>query len=115
MFNLYNKTKWYDWEEIVVNYYLDKWYDIISQNYTIKWWEVDIIVESAREVVFVEVKVVDGLDDISGIVNPKKIFFLEKTIEDYVYKQNIDKDIRLDVVFVKDKSIFQVYENVTNS
>ena len=55
------------------------------------------------------------MDDISGIVNPKKMAFLEKTIEDYVYKQNIDKDIRLDVVFVKDKSIFQVYENVTNS
>lgn len=111
----YKKKKWYEWEKIVADYYIGHGYNILSKNYTIKWWEIDIVAENFKEVVFVEVKVVDSLDDIQWCVNPKKISFLERSIEDYIAKQNIDKDIRLDVVFVKDNAIIQVYENITNN
>jgi putative endonuclease len=111
----YKKKKWYQWEKIVSDYYIGRGYNILGKNYTIKWWEIDIVAENLKEVVFVEVKVVDGLDDIQWCVNPKKISFLERSIEDYIAKQNIDKDIRLDVVFVKDNAIIQVYENITNN
>lgn len=111
----FNKQKWYQWEKIVADYYTGNGYNILGQNYTIKWWEIDIVAENSKEVVFIEVKVVDSLDDIQWCVNPKKISFLERSIEDYIVKQNIDKDIRLDVVFVKDNVIIQVYENVTNN
>jgi putative endonuclease len=111
----YKKKKWYDWENIVADYYRSKSYNILGQNYTIKWWEIDIVAENQKEVVFIEVKVVDSLDDVAWCVNPKKIYFLERSIEDYVAKQNIDKDIRLDVVFVKDNTIIEAYENVTNN
>lgn len=111
----YKKKKWYAWEKLVADYYHSNSYNILWQNYTIKWWEIDIVAENTEEVVFIEVKVVDSLDDVVGCVNPKKISFLERSIEDYVAKQNIVKDIRLDVVFVKDNAIIQVYENVTNS
>lgn len=112
---LYKKKKWYAWEQLVANYYKSNGYTILGQNYTIKWWEIDLVAENKKEVVFVEVKVVDSLDDIQWCVNPKKISFLERSIEDYITKQNIDKDIRLDVVFVQDNAIMQVYENVTNN
>ncbi len=111
----YKKKKWYEWEKIVADYYRSKSYNILGQNYTIKWWEIDIVAENEKEVVFIEVKVVDSLDDVAWCVNPKKISFLERSIEDYVAKQNIDKDIRLDVVFVKDNTIIEAYENVTNN
>ncbi|MFZ2150763.1 MAG: YraN family protein [Candidatus Absconditicoccaceae bacterium] len=111
----YKKKKGYKGEKIVADYYRSKFYNILSQNYTIKGGEIDIVAENTKEVVFIEVKVVDSLDDIQGCVNPKKIYFLERSIEDYIAKQNIDKDIRLDVVFVKDNTIIQVYENVTNN
>ncbi|MCF7835495.1 YraN family protein [Candidatus Gracilibacteria bacterium] len=111
----YKKRKGYEGERLVADYYLANAYNILDQNYTIKGGEIDIVAENEKEVVFIEVKVVDSLDDIVGCVNPKKISFLERSIEDYVSKQNIDKDIRLDVVFVKDNTIIQVYENVTNS
>lgn len=115
MDNLDRKKKWYEWERLVAEYYRNHGYNVLGQNYTIKGGEIDIVAENQKEVVFIEVKVVDSLDDIVWCVNPKKISFLERSIEDYVAKQNIDKDIRLDVVFVKDKDIVQVYENVTNS
>lgn len=111
----YKKKKWYEWEKIVADYYRSKFYNILSQNYTIRWWEIDIVAENTKEVVFVEVKVVDSMDEIQWCVNSKKISFLERSIEDYIAKQNIDKNIRLDVVFVKDNNIIQVYENVTNN
>lgn len=111
----YKKRKWYEWEVLVADYYKNNAYNILGQNYTIKWWEIDVIAENSKEVVFIEVKVVDSLDEIQWCVNPKKIWFLERSIEDYVARQNIDKDIRLDVVFVKDNHIIQVYENVTNN
>ncbi len=115
MDSLEKKKKGYEWEAIVADYYRNKWYNIRSQNYTIRWWEIDIVAENSEELAFVEVKVVDSLDDIQWCVNPKKISFLERSIQDYVNKQNIDKDIRLDVVFIQNNTIIQVYENVTNN
>jgi len=41
--------------------------------------------------------------------------FLERSIQDYMYKKNLDFDIRIDVAFVKDNDILDVFENVTNS
>lgn len=104
-----------EWEDLVLEYYEENWYEILDTNYTIRWWEIDIIAQKDGEIVFVEVKVVDGIDDVMWYITPKKLMYLERTIQDYMYKKWLDFWIRIDVVFVKDNRILEIYENVTNN
>jgi Holliday junction resolvase-like predicted endonuclease len=63
--------------------------------------------------IFVEVKVVDHIDDLYKYIKPSKLNYLQKTIDSFL--QNFEKDyqsIRLDVVFVKNKKIYKIYENI---
>jgi Holliday junction resolvase-like predicted endonuclease len=76
---------------------------------------LDVIAQKNGEIVFVEVKVVNYVDDLMWYIKPQKLKFLEKTIQDYMYKKNLDFDVRLDVAFVKNNGILEVFENVTNS
>ncbi len=103
------------WEELVVGYYEERGYEILETNYTIPGGELDVIAQKNGEIVFVEAKVVDHIDDLMWYIKPQKLKFLEKTIQDYMYKKNLDFDVRLDVAFVKNNSILEVFENVTNS
>jgi Holliday junction resolvase-like predicted endonuclease len=64
----------------------------------------------------IEVKTVNDIDDLDNYVTPKKIWFLQRTLENFL--QNIDESwieyIRMDVVFVKNNQILEIYEDVTN-
>jgi Holliday junction resolvase-like predicted endonuclease len=63
----------------------------------------------------VEVKVVDHIDELHDYVTPKKLGHLRHTIEYYLLKHANDKEYWLDVVFVKNGSIQDIYNNVTNT
>lgn len=106
---------WQEWEDMVIWYYEENNYEILDTNYTIPGGEIDIVAQKDWELVFVEVKVVDQIDDLMWYIKPQKLKFLEKTIQDYMYKKNLEFDVRLDVAFVKDNTILEVFENVTNS
>ena len=71
-----------------------------------KWWELVVI----------EVKTVNDIDELDNYITEKKIWFLQRTLESFL--QNIDEsrieDIRMDVVFVKNNQILEIYEDVTN-
>ena len=111
-----NKRKiWQEWEDLVLEYYESKNYEVLDTNYTVPNGEIDIVVQKDGEIVFVEVKVVDEIDDLMWYIKPKKLHFLERTIQNYMYKKNLDFSIRLDVAFVKNNIILEVFENVTNS
>ena len=64
----------------------------------------------------IEVKTVNDIDELDNYVTSKKIWFLQRTLENYL--QNVDEsrieDIRMDVVFVKNGQILEIYEDVTN-
>lgn len=109
------KKLWYESEEIVAKYYQSKWYGIVAQNYTIPWWEIDIIVEDNCNLIFVEVKNINAIDDIDGYVTKKKIWLLDNTVQVYLMKNHSEKDISIDVVFVKWNQIVEIYENITNN
>lgn len=106
---------WQEWEDLVMEYYEEKWYEILDTNYTIRWWEIDIVVQKDGTIVFVEVKVVDHTDDLIWYITPKKLMYLDRTIQDYMYKKWLNFNIRMDVAFVKNNQILEVYENVTNN
>lgn len=105
----------YEWEAVVVDYYKSKWYNIVAQNYTIPWWEIDIIVEDNQNLIFVEVKTINAIDDIDGYVTKKKIWFLSNVVQVYLMKNNTDKDVSIDAVFVKWNQIVEIYQNITNN
>ena len=60
-----------------------------------------MILENKEEIVFVEVKVVDGIEDWNAYLSQKKMQALERSIESYCANNLIAKAIRLDAVFVQ--------------
>lgn len=102
----------YAGEELVAQYYKDKGYTHLHSNFTIRGGEIDLIVENTTTTAFIEVKVVDHIDDLFGYVTEKKLYYLRKTIAYYMREYPTKSDIRIDVVFVKNGSIYEVYENV---
>ena len=106
------RQKGYAGEELVLKNYLARGYDHLVSNFTIRGGEIDIIVENDDTTVFVEVKVINHIDDIFGYVTDKKLYFLRKAIEHYMIEQPTKPQIRLDVVFVKGDQIVEAYENV---
>lgn len=110
-----NKKIGYEWEEIVSKYYISKWYAIVNRNFTIPWWEIDIIVENNQNLIFVEVKTINNIDDIDGYVTKKKISILDKTVQTYLMKNPSGKEISIDAVFVKNNQVVEIYENITNN
>lgn len=111
-----NKQIGYKNEELVKHHYLNSWYELIKWNYTIQWWEIDLLMKKWWELVVIEVKTVNDIDELDNYVTEKKIWFLQRTLENFL--QNIDEnwieDIRMDVVFVKNSQILEIFEDVTN-
>ena len=110
------KQIWYESENIAKNYYLDNWYILLEKNYTIRWWEIDLLMRKWWKLVVIEVKTVNDIDELDNYVSPKKIWFLQRTLENYLRNVNEDRieEIRMDVVFIKNNQILEIYEDVTN-
>lgn len=111
----YKKKKGDKWEELVAQYYQNQWYILIERNYTIPWWELDLIFQHNDIMTFVEVKVVDHIDELQGYLTSKKLWHVKHTIAYYLLNHPTDMEYVLDVVFVRDNSILDAYKNVTNS
>ncbi len=113
MSSLTRKERGYQAEWLVARSYVSKWYEILDTNYTIVWWELDIVARDDDTIVFIEVKVIDAMrDDVIDYVTPSKLRFLRKTIAQYMRSHSFYDmyDKRVDVVFVLDNRIHDVYE-----
>lgn len=51
-----NRTIWDEWEIAAIKYLQKHNYQILTTNYQIKWWEIDIIAKDNNQVVIIEVK-----------------------------------------------------------
>lgn len=111
----YKKEKGKEWEDIVAKYYQDQWYIFIDKNYTIPWWELDLIFQKNNILTFVEVKVVNHIDDLQDYVTQKKLWHIKHTISYYLLNHPTDMEYILDIVFVRNNSILDTYTNVTNT
>lgn len=106
------KDKGYAGEAIALCAYEARGYTLIKRNYTVPGGEIDLIVQDSQKIIFVEVKVVNAIDDIYDFLSQKKLQTLRKTIDIYLWKHSPHKDIQCDVVFVRAGKIFQVYEAI---
>ena len=109
------KQKGYQWESLVRDRYEKNGYVVLGKNFAIRWGEIDLILENKEEIVFVEVKVVDGIEDWNAYLSQRKMQALERSIESYCANNLIAKAIRLDAVFVQNWKIVEVYENISNT
>lgn len=107
------KEKGYRAEKIVADWYESRGYGVSCMNFTIRGWEIDIIVEKGRERRFVEVKCVDYIDMLAGYITDGKRRALGKTVAVYNYRNPTQKNIAIDVVFVRNNHIVQIFENIT--
>ena len=107
------KQDWYLAESLACEYLQNQWYMIIERNYTIRWWELDIIVKKWNLLTFIEVKLVNHILDIHDYITPTKLKHLYKTIELYLREHKNDGDTQLDVVFVRYGEVIQHIKNVT--
>ncbi len=102
---------WYTGEEIARRYLEEKWYQIIEMNYTIKWWEIDIIAKEKGLYIFVEVRY--RFDE--SHAHPLDTFtyskrrVMKRSVLSYLMKHHIAEDqIRIDFIGImprKDSSI----------
>lgn len=105
----YNKRTWYAAEQYVKEFYEEKWYTCLHQNYTIRGGEIDLILENSQTLLFVEVKAVHHVDSLYDYITPAKQKALTKTIETYLLKHPTQREVVCEVVFVKGKSILDVF------
>lgn len=110
---MHSRQKWAYGEAIALQWYIDKWWELVSKNFTMRWGEIDLIVENADQRRYVEVKIIDSIVDVHGFVTPRKLLRVQKTLAYYSMKFPTKKMLQLDVVFVKWWVVYEVYENVT--
>lgn len=102
-------------EKIAKQYLIEKWWNIKEENYTIRWGEIDLIVEDDDYIVCIEVRAVNIVDDLMAYMTDKKLWFLARTFKTYLHVSPSPLQPRIDVIFVKDNKIWEVYENVTGN
>ena len=104
-------------EQIAADFLKDKGYQILKQNYRFDKAEVDIFAEKDQTLVVVEVKsrTSSFLEDISQTINRGKIKRLTKAANQFIEENNIDFEVRFDVIVIlKKQNGFEV-EHLENA
>lgn len=98
-------------EELAVDFLEKNGYEILETNWTFQKAEVDIIALKAEVLAVVEVKTRSSIDFglPQDFVKPKKIQLLVKAINEYVTQNDLDVDVRFDIVAInKEKNEFKL-------
>ena len=96
-------------EQLAVDFLLDKGYVIVEKNYRFQKAEIDIIAQKETVLAVVEVKTrsTNYFGNPEEFVNPKKIKLLTMAIDDYVIKNDLDVEVRFDIIaIIKQKNEF---------
>jgi len=89
-------------EQIAVDFLLKNDYDIIERNYRFEKAEVDIIAKKDDVLAIVEVKTRSTADfgDPQDFVKPKQIKNLVKAVDEYVTVNELDVEVRFDIIAI---------------
>ena len=89
-------------EKLSVEFLQKKGYDILETNWTFQKAEIDIIAQKENYLVVVEVKTRTSVDFGSpqDFVKPAKIQLLVKAINEYVISNDLDLEIRFDIIAI---------------
>ena len=98
-------------EKLAVEYLQKKDYEILETNWTFQKAEIDIIAQKDNTLVIVEVKTRTSTDFglPQDFVNPSKIQLLVKAANEYIILNDLDVEIRFDIIaIIKDGKGFNV-------
>ena len=87
-------------EELAVAFLKKDGYTILETNWTFQKAEIDIIAQKGNCLAVVEVKTRSSIDFglPQDFVNPKKIQLLVKAINEYVLSNDLDVEVRFDII-----------------
>jgi putative endonuclease len=104
-------------EEIAVDFLEKNGYEILETNWTFQKAEVDIIAQKGDILAVIEVKTRSSLD--YGLpqefVKPKKIQLLVKAINEYITQNEIDVEVRFDIVAIHKENNNFIIEHIEDA
>lgn len=104
-------------EQLAVDYLQDNGYTIVARNYRFDKAEVDIIAQKKDILAIIEVKTRSStaFGNPQDFVKPKQIQRLVKAVDEYVTVNNLDVEIRFDIIaIVKDQGKYAI-EHLKNA
>ena len=89
-------------EQLAVDFLLKNGYKIVAQNYRFDKAEVDIIARKAEVLAIIEVKTRSTVDfgNPQDFVKPKQIKNLVKAIDEYILANDLDVEVRFDIIAI---------------
>jgi putative endonuclease len=89
-------------EEIAIEFLQKEGYEILETNWTFQKAEIDIIAKKENTLAIVEVKTRSSLDFglPQDFVKPKKIQLLVKAVNEYVISNDLDIEVRFDIIAI---------------
>lgn len=89
-------------EELAVDFLQKNGYDILETNWTFQKAEVDVIAQKENILAVVEVKTRSSIEFglPQDFVKPKKIQLLVKAINEYVIANDLDLEVRFDIIAI---------------
>ena len=101
-------------EELAVDFLEKNGYEILETNWVFDKAEIDIIAQKENILAVVEVKTRSSLD--FGLpqefVRPKKIQLLVKAVNEYVIQNDLDVEVRFDIVAIHKENAAFVIEHI---
>ena len=104
-------------EEMAVEFLQKEGYTILQTNYTFQKAEIDILAQKAGVLAVVEVKTRSSLDFglPQDFVKPKKIQLLVKAVDAFVTQNDLDLDVRFDIIAIHKNDKSFVIEHLTDA
>jgi putative endonuclease len=89
-------------EEMAVEFLRKEGYEILETNWTFQKAEIDIIAQKENILAIIEVKTRSSLEFglPQDFVKPKKIQLLVKAVNEYVISNDLDIEVRFDIIAV---------------
>jgi putative endonuclease len=89
-------------EDLAVEFLQKKGYEILATNWVFQKAEIDIIAQKVNCLAIVEVKTRTSIDlgMPQDFVNPKKMQLLVKAANEYVLQNDLDVNVRFDIIAI---------------
>jgi len=104
-------------EEMAVEFLRNDGYEILETNWVFQKAEIDIIAQKQNTLAVVEVKTRSSVDFglPQDFVKPKKIQLLVKAVNEYVIANDLDVEVRFDIIAIsKEDNRFKM-EHLTDA
>ena len=104
-------------EELAVEFLQKNGYNILETNWTFQKAEIDIIAQMENILAIVEVKTRSSIEFglPQDFVKPKKIQLLVKAVNEYVVSNDLDAEIRFDIIAIYKEDKTYKIEHITDA